>query len=370
MNPERVTAEEWNHLIARLPNAHLLQTWEWGQVKAQVGWTAAPFIWRDHQQQVCAAALILQRELRLGGFSARLKVLYIPRGPLLDWSDVELRSRVFTDLEAYGRKAGALFIKMDPEVVLGRGLPGALDNQEEPLGQTIEGELSARGWHFSSDQIQFRNTVLLDLSGSEADWLARMKQKTRYNLHLAERKGVSVRRGTADDFAMLYRMYAETSLRDGFVIRPQSYYEKIWQTYMVQDLACPLIAEVEGEPVAGVFVFWFAGRAWYIYGMSRDLHRDRMPNYLLQWEAMKLAKEKGCHTYDLWGAPEVFDESDSMWGVYRFKEGLGGRVLRTMGAWDYPVQGLWYNLYTRILPKILDWMRRRGKARTRQEVSL
>ena len=105
----------------------------------------------------------------------------------------------------------------------------------------------------------------------------------------------------------------------------------------------------------------FAGRAYYVYGMSRNAHREKMPTYLLQWEAMKRAKANGCTAYDLWGAPEVFDESDSMWGVYRFKEGLGGEVVRTLGAYDFAPSKFWYKLYTEIMPRVLDVMRSRGK---------
>ena len=136
-------------------------------------------------------------------------------------------------------------------------------------------------------------------------------------------------------------MYAETSVRDGFVIRDEGYYRTVWEIFMPKPISSqspisnsfrePLIAEVDGEPVAAIFVFYFAGRAYYVYGMSRNAHREKMPTYLLQWEAMKRAKAKGCSVYDLWGAPDVFDESDSMWGVYRFKEGLGGKVVRTLG---------------------------------------
>ncbi len=133
-----------------------------------------------------------------------------------------------------------------------------------------------------------------------------------------------------------------------------------------QPLAEPLIAEVDGEPVAALFVFYFARRAYYVYGMSRDAHREKMPTYLLQWEAMKRAKARGCRAYDLWGAPEVFDESDSMWGVYRFKEGLGGKVVRTLGAWDFAPNPFWYKLYSELIPRLLDVMRSRGKAKTRQ----
>lgn len=130
----------------------------------------------------------------------------------------------------------------------------------------------------------------------------------------------------------------------------------------------PLIAEVDDEAIAAIFVFYFARRAYYVYGMSREAHREKMPNYLLQWEAMKRAKERGCSAYDLWGAPDGFNESDSMWGVFRFKEGLGGQVVRTLGAWDYAPNPFWYKMYSEIIPRILDVMRSRGKARTQQNL--
>jgi lipid II:glycine glycyltransferase (peptidoglycan interpeptide bridge formation enzyme) len=239
-------------------------------------------------------------------------------------------------------------------------------------------ELTRRGWVYSSDQIQFRNTVLIDLSASEEEMLARMKPKTRYNIRLSEKKDVSLRVGTLDDLPMLYKVYAETSVRDGFVVRDENYYMTVWksflsnfQSFRLSNLpACePLIAEVEGQPVAAIFLFVFADRAYYVYGMSRNLHREKMPTYLLQWEAMKRAKANDCAVYDLWGAPEVFDESDSMWGVYRFKEGLGGEVVRTLGAYDFAPSKFWYKLYTEIVPRLLDVMRSRGKEKTKQGLS-
>ena len=133
-------------------------------------------------------------------------------------------------------------------------------------------------------------------------------------------------------------------------------------------MAQALIAEVAGEPVAGVFIFIFARKAWYLYGMSREAHRDKMPNYLLQWEAIKRSKAAGCTTYDLWGAPDEFVETDPLWGVYRFKEGLGGTVHRYLGAWDLPTNRMLYQLYTKTLPGLLDIMRTRGKATTRQMI--
>ncbi len=389
-----MTGNIWNEIVSKLPNPHFLQTYEWGQVKAKYGWIPYYAVWTEDgkwkaendpgvlspfHSPVVAAALILKRQIISKGFAARLSILYVPKGPLLDWTNGSLRKRVLDDLQSFAKKQGAIFLKIDPDVVLGRGVPVSADEVTENSGQVVRSDLRRRGWVESSDQIQFRNTVIVDLSASEEEILMRMKQKTRYNIRLAERKGVVVRVGKAEDLGMLYRMYAETSVRDSFVIREEGYYKTVWELFMggrqssnspVASLqfpsATPLIAEVDGEPVAGLFLFMFAGRAYYVYGMSRDKRREKMPTYLLQWAAMKHAKAHGCLTYDLWGAPDVFDERDSMWGVYRFKEGLGGEVVRTLGAYDFAPNKFWYRMYQDVMPRVLDFMRARGRKKTRQ----
>lgn len=317
---------------------------------------------------VQAACLVLKRTA-----FRYFSIFYAPKGPLMDWTNESLRKRVLDDLQSFAKKQGAIFLKLDPDVVLGRGVPGSVDEVTEKGGQAVMSDLRRRGWVDSSDQIQFRNTVMIDLSASEEDMLMRMKQKTRYNIRLAEKKGVAVRVGKQEDLGMLYKMYAETSVRDGFVIRDEEYYMTVWKLFMSavhgQPSAVPLIAEVDNEPVAAIFLFMFAGRGYYVYGMSRDKHREKMPTYLLQWAAMKHAKAHGCLTYDLWGAPDVFDESDSMWGVYRFKEGLGGEVVRTLGAYDFAPGKFWYSMYSDVMPRVLDFMRSRGKEKTKQVLS-
>jgi lipid II:glycine glycyltransferase (peptidoglycan interpeptide bridge formation enzyme) len=374
MIPFAGAPQSWNKLIVRLPMPHLLQTWEWSQVKAKYGWKAMPFVWQDAEGKTAAAAMVLKRTVSIGGFAAKLSLLYIPKGPNLDWNDAALRQRVLDDLQAFARRQGAIFVKLDPDVVLGTGVLGTEGAREHPGGQVVRSELARRGWKFSQDQIQFRNTVLVDLTASEDEMLRRMKQKTRYNVRLAQKKGVIVRKGTAADLPLLYKMYAETSVRDGFLIRSEGYYQTVWHTFgqpsaaSNQPFSEPLIAEVDGQPVAAVSMFYFAGQAIYLFGMSRDEHREKMPNYLLQWEAMRRAKSLGCTVYNLWGAPDEFNENDGLWGVFRFKEGLGGYASRTIGAWDFPASSLMYKLYTQTLPRIMDVMRTRGKAKTRQSL--
>ena len=385
-----MTDNIWNQIISQLPGPHFLQTYEWGQVKARYGWIPYYAIWTEdgkfHISQTVdnislnaghcvAAAMILKKQILSRGFAARLSVFYAPKGPLLDWDNTALRTRVLNDLQAFAKKQAAIFLKIDPDVVLGRGVPNSAGDVPDAGGQSVRSELTHRGWVCSTDQIQFQNTVLIDLSPAEEEMLARMKPKTRYNMRLAQKKGVTVRAGTVDDLPMLYKMYAETSLRDGFVIRDENYYLSVWKLFMANvstferlnvPTCQPLIAEVDNQPVAAIFLFMFAGRAYYVYGMSRNLQREKMPTYLLQWESMRNAKSNGCHVYDLWGAPEVFDESDSMWGVYRFKEGLGGEVVRTLGAYDLAPNKLWYKLYAEVMPRVLDVMRSRGKEKTKQ----
>lgn len=385
MQPFTGSAQAWNELIAGLPHPHLLQTWEWSQVKAPGGWQTMPMFWSSQGQadssrqpdKVEAAAMVLRRGLPVRGFASKMCVLYVPRGPLLDWDQPALRRRVLNDLEELARQQGAIFIKMDPDVLLGTGIPGTEAAVEMAGGQAVVADLRERGWFLSPEQIQFRNTVMIDLSPSEEQLLANMKQKTRYNLRLAQKKGVSVRLGTLEDLPLLYRMYAETSVRDEFVIREESYYQLVWRTFMgnpalpgaLQPFSEPLIAEVEGQAIAAVSVFYFAGQAIYLFGMSRPAQREKMPNYLLQWEAMRRAKSLGCSLYNLWGAPNEFNEQDSLWGVFRFKEGLGGTVWRTPGAWDFTPRPLLHRLYTQALPRLMDVMRLRGRKRMRQFIS-
>ena len=363
--------ENWNEIISGLPEPHIFQTWEYGLYKSITGWEISPQVWYDGQAKVEAAALILQRGLPVIWLAQSLRVMYIPKGPTLDWANAPLRRRVLDDLYTIAKKQHAIFIKIDPDVHLGTG-PGdgcvreeIVERKDDPLGSEVLSDLHERNWRLSDEHITVPNTIVVNLNLPEDEMLARMKQKTRYNIHLAERKGVSIRKGTLTDLPMLYHMIIETSERDGFLLRPEWYYVKQWVQFMEAGMAIPLIAEVEGEAVAAIVLFHFGKRAWYLHGMSRSVHREKMPNALIQWEAMRLAKELGCETYDLRGAPDVFNESDRMWGLYLFKCGFGGEIVRTISSYDLPVYPLLYWMYSKVMPRLMRVARERGIIRPR-----
>lgn len=360
---EVTDARAWDRALLSLPNPHILQSWAWGEFKSRHGWRATRLLF-DGGAATVAAASVLQRKVpRLP-----LSILYVPRGPALDWTDTALARRVLEELERLARRRRALLVKIDPDVYYPEHAPEF--SPRPACAHELVRLLESRGWQLSDEQIQFRNTLLLDLTRSEDELLATMKQKTRYNVRLAGRRGVTIRRivpadgleGLPQDLDLFYQLYAQTAQRDGFIIRPSGYYRDAWGIFLQGGKAHLLLAEFEGETVAGLMVFTFGSVAWYMYGASANRHRRHMPSYLLQWEAIRQAKAAGCTLYDLWGAPDNLDESDPMWGVVRFKLGLGGQLARGVGAWDLAVNRIAYQLYRAVRPRYLDWLRSRNPA--------
>ncbi len=179
-----------------------------------------------------------------------------------------------------------------------------------------------------------------------------MKQKTRYNIRLAQKKGIVV--STSADLDTFHRLMRDTGQRDRFPVHSQAYYQAAYEIFHPIGQCELFQAEFEGLPIACLMAFARGSRAWYFYGASADVHRDLMPAYLLQWEAMRWARARGCRIYDLWGVPdheyEVLESqfsnrSGGLWGVYRFKRGFGGRLRRAVGPWDRVYLPLFYNFY-------------------------
>jgi peptidoglycan pentaglycine glycine transferase (the first glycine) len=316
----------WDEFLQRHPEAHILQSSAWGQLKSKFGWKS------DFVRVGNCGCQVLFRRLPLG-----LTFGYVPKGPVgQDWN------KLWPELDLLCRRRRAIFLKVEPDCWEGMD-----------IGNSFSGFIL-------STPIQPYRTVTIDLQGSEGDWLGRMKPKTRYNIRLAERKGVVVR--PSDDLASFHRLMLVTGTRDGFGVHSLAYYQRAFDLFSPDRHCCLLEAEFDGRLLAALMVFTWGRRAWYFYGASSDEERNRMPTYLLQWEAMRWAARQGCQEYDLWGIPDVeeteleqqfTERSDGLWGVYRFKRGFGGRSRRSSGAWDRVYQPSLYRFY-------LWWMARRG----------
>jgi lipid II:glycine glycyltransferase (peptidoglycan interpeptide bridge formation enzyme) len=317
---------DWNKFINAHPEAHLLQTGDWGELKTAFGWKAERIVKNG------SGAQILFRSIP-GGFSLG----YIPKGPIGEnWRDL------MPEIDALCREQKAIFLKVEPDLWEDRE---SLSLFHEP------------GWKHSHP-IQPRRTIFIPIAENEEHIMAAMKQKTRYNIHLAEKKEITVK--VAEDLTAFQKMMTITGKRDGIGVHIESYYQKAYDLFHQTGKCDLLFAYYEGQPIAGIMVFAQGKTAWYMYGASTDVERNRMPTYLLQWEAIRWAKAKGCTQYDLWGIPDldedelekVFTGKEShkgLWGVYRFKRGFGGKILRTVGSWDRIYYPSLYQLYMQVM---------------------
>jgi lipid II:glycine glycyltransferase (peptidoglycan interpeptide bridge formation enzyme) len=189
------------------------------------------------------------------------------------------------------------------------------------------------------------DTIIIDLRGGEEAILSRMKPKTRYNIRLAAKKGVQVRRGGIEDFELWNRLYAETARRNGIVAHESKFFEALFVREDGDSKVRLLIAEKGGETLAAMFLSISADRATYLYGASSGENRHLMGPYALQWAAIRLALLHGCASYDLFGVAPRPDPDHPMYGLYQFKAGFGGTFLHRQGAWDYPYDKKAYDHY-------------------------
>jgi len=323
-----VSLTDWNHFLSQHPNTHLLQTGEWGELKSAFGWEPVRVISGNVGVQ------ILFRKLPLG-----FTVGYIPKAVSSDQLSVD-SEQFLKEVDSVCRQHRAIFLKIEPDSWRDSPLP-----QGEGLGVRV-----------SPHNIQPPRTIIVDIKSSEEEILARMKQKTRYNIRLAEKKGVTVR--AWDDIESFHKMMLVTGGRDGFGVHSLEYNKRAYELLQPKGLGEILLAEYEGKPLAALFVARNGNRAYYLYGASTDEERNRMPTYLLQWEAMKWAKARGCDEYDLWGVPDEDEATleanfesrhDGLWGVYRFKRGFGGELKRAAQALDRVYNPILYWAYLKFI---------------------
>lgn len=358
------SSSQWDLYLLDLPQPHFLQSSQWAQVKEKLGWKAFFKIWKTDENDIIAGALILERQIKIPFLPIRAAIQYIPKGPLVDWENKHLIVKVLADLQKFARDRKVIFVKIDPDVYIENPILTNTKGNYSMNSQNVLSAFSERSWRFSDSQVQFQNSMWIDLRLSDEQLLANMKQKTRYNVRLAQKKGIKIRVADTKEYPLLYQMYAQTSIRDQFVIRPASYYLDLWEKFSQAGYCEALLAEYEGLAVAGIMLYYFGNRAFYVYGMSTDQYRNFMPTYAIQWEAIKRSKEKGMKFYDLWGAPAEIIDSDPMYGVYRFKLGLGAELVKTIGGWDYISRPILFFLYEKIMPVILAVLRVIGRKKT------
>jgi lipid II:glycine glycyltransferase (peptidoglycan interpeptide bridge formation enzyme) len=196
-----------------------------------------------------------------------------------------------------------------------------------------------------------------------------MKQKTRYNVRLAARKGIEIRDGTPADLDDFYRLYQETAGRDEFFLQPKSIYERMFCLFREAGAFAMLLAHHGGQLIAAVTLVRFGRTCWYLQGASANRHRNLMATYLLQWESIKRAKTWGCTLYDFRAVPDVLRPDQDMYGVYRFKEGFGGHRVTGLHAHGAPYSAVAYGLWLmtfRARFELDNWRRRRQGLPIRQ----
>lgn len=321
---EPVAAGRWDAFVRQHPRGHILQTSGWGQLKERHGWRCARACLQDSRGQLLSTILLLTRRLPYG----LGRIAYVPHGPVVNWDNLNLARETLRATIQLARAQRAFAVVIEPDL-----LDTAYDRRQ----------LTQYGLRPLPFDVQPRRTIWVNLDvDEEVDLLAAMKPKTRYNIGLARRRGVIVRDGNSKDAPLFYQLLRATASRDQFNIFPQRYYQDFLDIFLSDEAARLLIAEHEGEPLAAVIVSSVGQRATYLYGGSSNHKRELMPTYLLQWEAMRWARSRGCNTYDLWGVPDEdvdqleaqFEQrNDGLWGVYRFKRGFGGQVVRYIGAW-------------------------------------
>ena len=332
--------------------ASFMQSGFWGRFKRLTGWKAYSCVIGGAQGDGNREVLVLVRPL-MAGFS----FAYVPHGPAEPWWGAEPREG--EDPVASLRELAAAIAA----AIGGRLLFLRFDlawDRDGAAGRTLAAALERPGARLRrGSAVQVPDTVILDLQKPEEALLAAMKPKWRYNIRLAEKKGVEVTREGAEALEHFYALYLETARRDGIAIHPLSYYRRLFET--PRDASADLsvwVARYEGKPIAAIITLFHEGRATYLYGASSGEHRNLMPAYALQWKAIEAAKAAGCADYDCFGIPPDDSPDHPMAGLYLFKTGFGGDSVHRVGSIDYPVAPLAYSLFRFAEKARLVWFKK------------
>lgn len=320
----QITNADWDQRILANPDGgHFLQSQNWGEFKAHWGWQPRQFVHQLPEGEVAAQYLV--RKIPFLG-----SIWYAPKGPGVG----SVGQLVSILKEAATEASDAFMIKVEPEVAAGD------DNAAW---------LRAAGLVKAPSDLQFKSTIFVDLRPDEEQILASFKQKTRYNVRLAMRKGVVVEPvpATADNMVAMYKLFCAAQERAGFFLRQQRYFEGYWKLLAEAGQGQLFFARYNEELLAGAFVIYMGDKAWYKDGGSFTVKRELMAPYLLQWEIMRWLKARGGASYDLVAVPpaDQLNDKHPFWGLYRFKSGFNSEITEFIGAWDFPLRSWQYRLW-------------------------
>lgn len=314
-------AREIDEFNSRHPYGHFTQTTLWGRVKDDWKWFGV--ICRGNSGEIIGTMSVLLR--KISGLPYHM--MYAPRGPVCDPSDKEVINALIDAAAAEGKKYNAYELKIDKDI---------------PVGDDVYRKIvSDKGFVFKPAEIGFHDfqcrwAIRIGINGrNEEDLFNSFHPKWRYNIRLAGRKGVEVKICESSEAETFYEIMKITCERDGFALRNAAYFKKILDVF--GENARLYLAYYDGKAIAGSIAVYWGDKLWYFYGASSNEYRNMMPNYLVQWEMIKWAVEKGCRIYDFRGYSGVNDDSD---GLYRFKTGFDGKPVEFMGEMDLTLKPL------------------------------
>lgn len=321
MDLRRIEDTPKNHHDYNNVVTHVMQSWEWGEFRKSLGLPLLRYGVFEKGKLVTAFQLTLHKIPFTNQF-----VGYLPKGPLPD-------KTLATALEQIGKEQNCAFIKLEPDV-----------EASTPIYSVYPKFLPSPKPMFS------KHNFILDLTPSEDDLLKQMHPKTRYNLRLAEKKGVVVEERTDDKALAIYlKLYFETTARQAFLGHNREYHKKVWETLKNAGMGKILIAFYQKKPLTAWMLFNFKDKLYYAYGGSSVEHKEVMSNNLVAWEAIKLGKKLKLNYFDMWGAlgPDA-DPKDPWYGFHRFKQGYGGRLVEYIGTFDLVFNDPLYWAFTSI----------------------
>ena len=322
---QEISSEQLDDFVSSHPHGHILQSHEWGEAQKAFGEPVYRIGIEENGTLLACATLIAKT------FKGSQHYMYCPRGPLFaSGATQEVQKEFLKAIANLANEKKSIFLRVNPELT------------EKPSWLA--------GFKKADHEIEPRETVILDLLKSEDQLLSEMKSKTRYNIRLAEKKGVRVVSGSDEKLLREFlRLNKETTERDKFKAHENEYYQKQLAILGPKNMQKVYVAfaNINGkeQAIAANLVSYFGKRATYMHGASGNEGRNLMPTFALQWQAMRDAKSEGYTEYDFWGVAPSDDPSHPWAGITRFKKGFSQTVVQYIGAYDLPYRKALYALY-------------------------